>query len=121
MASRAAFSLLAAATPLQAELLAQQCAMSYAMFLYVVQHAFEGVYRVPRAQYNRAAAALLGSSYLSVPRWWAWATLGVEYHHIHHLNARVPCYRLKVGSGVLGSHTAGQYGILERRQNSAAP
>jgi len=81
---------------LQPELLAQQFAMSYAMFLYSVEHIFEGAYRVPKAEYNRTAACLLGSSYLSVPWWWRWATLGIEYHHLHHLNARVPCYRLKV-------------------------
>lgn len=81
---------------LQAELLAQQCAMSYALFLFVVQHIYEGVYRVPRAEHNRAVSCLSGSSFLSVPWWWSWATLGIEYHHIHHLNTRVPCYRLKV-------------------------
>jgi len=82
-------------TGIWAELLAQQCALSYAMFLFVVQHTFEGVYRVPRAEHNRTVSALSGSSFLSMPWWWSWATLGIEYHHIHHINTRVPCYRLK--------------------------
>jgi hypothetical protein len=30
---------------LQAELLSQQCALTYAMFLYCVEHTYEGVYR----------------------------------------------------------------------------
>lgn len=73
-----------------------QCALSYAMFLYCVEHTFEGVYRVPKAEFSRTAAGLLGSSYLPMPWWWQWAACGVEYHHFHHLNARVPCYRMKV-------------------------
>ena len=82
----------------QAELIVHQCALSYAMFLFCVEHTFEGVYRVPRAEYDRTAAGLLGSSYLPMPWWWSFFTLGVEYHHIHHHNAKVPCYRLKVGT-----------------------
>jgi len=78
-----------------AELFSQQIALSYAMFLYCVEHTYEGVYRVPKAEFNRTAAGLLGSSYLSVPWWWRWATIGVEYHHFHHLNPRLPCYRMK--------------------------
>jgi omega-6 fatty acid desaturase (delta-12 desaturase) len=78
-----------------AELLAQQCALTYAMFLYCVEHTYEGVYRVPKAEFNRTAAGLLGSSYLSMPWWWQWATIGVEYHHFHHQNARLPCYRMR--------------------------
>jgi omega-6 fatty acid desaturase (delta-12 desaturase) len=89
-------SLLVLLPVLQFELLSQQIALSYAMFLYSVEHTYEGVYRVPQAEFNRTAAGLLGSSYLSVPWWWRWATAGVEYHHFHHLNARVPCYRMRV-------------------------
>jgi fatty acid desaturase len=81
---------------LQFEFLAQQIALSYAMFLYCVEHTYEGVYRVPKAEYNRTAAGLLGSSVLSIPWWWRWAAAGVEYHHFHHLNARLPCYRMRV-------------------------
>jgi len=82
-------------THLLAELFVHQCALSYAMFLYCVEHTFEGVYRVPKAEFSRTAAGLLGSSYLPMPCWWQWAACGVEYHHFHHLNARVPCYRMK--------------------------
>lgn len=31
--------------PSQGELFAQQCALTYAMFLYCVEHTYEGVYR----------------------------------------------------------------------------
>lgn len=56
------------------------------------------MFRVPKAEFNRTAAGLLGSSYLSMPWWWHWATIGVEYHHFHHQNARLPCYRMRVSA-----------------------
>lgn len=71
-------------------------ATAYALFLYSVEHAYEGVYLVPRSGHNRTIAAIAGSSYLLMPWWFKWASFGVEYHHVHHLNARVPGYRLKV-------------------------
>jgi len=82
-------------SPNQAELAAMQVAASYAFFLFQAQHVFVGAYRTSKVHHDRGTAALQGSSYLSMPGWWEWATLGVEYHHIHHLNVRVPCYRLK--------------------------
>jgi len=88
-----------AAGVVQAELIVHQCALSYAMFLTCVEHTFEGVYRVPKTELNRTAASLLGSSYLPMPWWWQWVTIGMEYHHFHHVNPRVPCYRMKVREG----------------------
>lgn len=80
----------------QAELMGAWIATGCAMFLYSVEHAYEGVYLVPRSHHNRTVAAVAGSSCLSMAWWFKWATFGVEYHHIHHLNARVPGYRLQV-------------------------
>ena len=34
------------------------------------------------------------SSYLKTGPVWAWFTGNIGYHHIHHLNARIPFYRL---------------------------
>lgn len=52
-------------------------------------------YRAPAAEHSRDAAALMGSTYIPVPRWLSDRVfLGIEHHHIHHLDSRVPCYRL---------------------------
>jgi fatty acid desaturase len=80
----------------QLELATMFSAMAYAMFLFHIQHEFEGTYRGPRGDLVRTAAIARGSSYLYMPWWWRWASLGVEHHAIHHMNARVPCYRLQV-------------------------
>eukprot|EP00179_Madagascaria_erythrocladioides_P007136 CAMPEP_0198311882 /NCGR_PEP_ID=MMETSP1450-20131203/3468_1 /TAXON_ID=753684 ORGANISM="Madagascaria erythrocladiodes, Strain CCMP3234" /NCGR_SAMPLE_ID=MMETSP1450 /ASSEMBLY_ACC=CAM_ASM_001115 /LENGTH=391 /DNA_ID=CAMNT_0044014797 /DNA_START=183 /DNA_END=1358 /DNA_ORIENTATION=+ len=43
---------------------------------------------------DRAEASIKASTYLYVPWCLKWATLGIEYHHVHHYDARVPCYKL---------------------------
>ena len=37
---------------------------------------------------------LKGASYIKVPWFFRFFTFGIEYHHIHHLNARIPGYYL---------------------------
>jgi omega-6 fatty acid desaturase (delta-12 desaturase) len=39
-------------------------------------------------------AALESSSFMRMPRILHWFTGNIGYHHIHHLNARIPFYRL---------------------------
>lgn len=40
-------------------------------------------------------AALEGSTWVYIPPVLDFFTLGIEYHHIHHLNTRVPSYSLR--------------------------
>lgn len=63
--------------------------------LFHLQHTFDGSYKATGTSYSRYANCFLGCSYLDLPRWIKWFTLGIEYHHIHHLEPRVPCYRLE--------------------------
>ena len=39
-------------------------------------------------------AALVSSSYMRLNRVMQWFTGNIGYHHIHHLNVRIPFYRL---------------------------
>ncbi|KAI9014328.1 fatty acid desaturase-domain-containing protein [Hyaloraphidium curvatum] len=59
-----------------------------------IEHTFEGAYRRRGGDWSKYGSGMLGSSYLPIPWWLSWATNGIEYHHIHHLNTRVPCYHL---------------------------
>lgn len=63
-------------------------------YLFYAQHNFPGSTFVGNEDWTYEGAALDSSSYmkLSVPLQWATANIG--FHHIHHLNARIPFYRL---------------------------
>ena len=63
--------------------------------LFHAQHTFHGAYKRRDLAYDEYQAAMLGSSFLQIPNLLKFFTLGIEYHHIHHLNTRVPCYRLQ--------------------------
>ncbi|KAI9179574.1 hypothetical protein H9P43_004902 [Blastocladiella emersonii ATCC 22665] len=67
------------------------------MLLFNVQHTFRGTWRGRSSlsgDWDPVTSAVHGSSLLVLPRWAAWVTAGLEFHHVHHLNARVPCYAL---------------------------
>eukprot|EP01097_Dermamoeba_algensis_P008166 TRINITY_DN5319_c0_g1_i1.p1 TRINITY_DN5319_c0_g1~~TRINITY_DN5319_c0_g1_i1.p1 ORF type:complete len:244 (+),score=21.82 TRINITY_DN5319_c0_g1_i1:326-1057(+) len=68
---------------------------SCGFILFHLQHTFDGVYRKRATEWDYFENALRGSSYFLVPTWLRYFTCGIEYHHIHHLNSLVPCYRLK--------------------------
>ncbi|MGE0425701.1 MAG: fatty acid desaturase [Reyranellaceae bacterium] len=64
------------------------------VWLFSVQHRFDGTAWFRRATWSAPAASLRGTSYLRLPGLLRWFTGNIGYHHIHHLNARIPNYRL---------------------------
>jgi omega-6 fatty acid desaturase (delta-12 desaturase) len=68
---------------------------SIGVWLFYVQHQFEPTYWEHNEQWQYDAAALSGSSYYQLPRVLQWATGNIGLHHVHHLNARIPNYRLQ--------------------------
>lgn len=64
------------------------------VWLFFVQHQFEGVVWLRQKAWNREDAALLGSSHLDLPQPLRWFTANIGIHHVHHLNALIPSYRL---------------------------
>lgn len=68
------------------------CAMG--SYLFYAQHNFPGVVFNDRAGWTFEKAALESSSYLKTNPLMAWFTGNIGYHHIHHLNHRIPFYRL---------------------------
>jgi omega-6 fatty acid desaturase (delta-12 desaturase) len=77
------------------DLITSSLAGSFGVFLFHIQHTFEGAYKARGSDYSRFDNGMQGSSYLIIPWWLAWFTLNIQYHNIHHLNTRVPCYNLK--------------------------
>jgi omega-6 fatty acid desaturase (delta-12 desaturase) len=68
---------------------------SVGIWLFYVQHQFEDAYWQRRGEWSYAEAALLGSSYLKLPKLLQFFTGNIGLHHVHHLNARIPNYNLQ--------------------------
>ncbi|MDH3223210.1 MAG: fatty acid desaturase [Gemmatimonadota bacterium] len=68
---------------------------SVGVWLFYVQHQFEDTYWERPPEWDFFDAALEGSSHLVLPRPLAWLTAHIGLHHIHHLNPRIPNYRLQ--------------------------
>jgi omega-6 fatty acid desaturase (delta-12 desaturase) len=65
------------------------------VWLFYIQHQFEGVYWSRHDQWNPEKASLYGSSYYKLPKVIQWFTGNIGLHHIHHLRARIPNYNLQ--------------------------
>lgn len=65
------------------------------VWLFYVQHQFEGVYWQRSQDWDYATAALQGSSFYKLPRILQWFSGNIGFHHIHHLSPRIPNYHLE--------------------------
>jgi len=63
-------------------------------YLFYAQHNYPGVQVNPVCEWDYATAALDSSSYIKMGPLMNWFTANIGYHHVHHLNARIPFYRL---------------------------
>jgi omega-6 fatty acid desaturase (delta-12 desaturase) len=64
------------------------------VWLFSLQHRFETSRWLEHGNWSFVEAALEGSSYFRLPRALHWLTGNIGFHHVHHLNPRVPNYRL---------------------------
>ena len=69
-------------------------AASIGVWLFYVQHQFEGALWERGDDWGFHRAALHGSSHYDLPRVLRWFTANIGIHHIHHLSSRIPYYRL---------------------------
>jgi omega-6 fatty acid desaturase (delta-12 desaturase) len=65
------------------------------IWLFYAQHQFEDAYWERSEGWSFPDAALRGSSFLKLVKPLRFATGNIGYHHIHHLNARIPNYNLQ--------------------------
>lgn len=67
---------------------------SIGAYLFYAQHNFPGATFKNKENWNYHDAALHSTSFMKMNRVMRWFTGNIGYHHIHHLNARIPFYRL---------------------------
>lgn len=63
-------------------------------YLFYAQHNFPTVTFAGNEEWTYEGAALDSSSYMELSAPLRWATANIGYHHIHHMNSRIPFYRL---------------------------
>jgi omega-6 fatty acid desaturase (delta-12 desaturase) len=75
------------------------CSLSIAsllgFMLFHNQHTFNPPYVVSNNTWNKKDSGLKGSSFIQIPKYLKYFTMGIEYHHIHHMNASIPGYNLQ--------------------------
>lgn len=72
------------------------------VWLFYVQHQFEGTHWEEDDDWDLHHAALHGSSHYVLPSVLQWLSANIGIHHVHHLYSRIPFYRLPE---VLRDHT----------------
>lgn len=64
------------------------------VWMFYVQHNYEGVYWERHSQWDYFKASMQGSSFYKLPAVLQWFTGNIGFHHIHHLGAKIPNYSL---------------------------
>jgi omega-6 fatty acid desaturase (delta-12 desaturase) len=65
------------------------------LWLFYIQHDFEGVYWARHEDWDQMRASLEGCSYYKLPGPLKWITGNIGLHHIHHVRPRIPNYNLQ--------------------------
>ena len=65
------------------------------VWLFYVQHQFEGVYWARHGDWDPMRASLEGGSCYKLPKVLQWFTGNIGLHHVHHVQPRIPNYNLQ--------------------------
>jgi omega-6 fatty acid desaturase (delta-12 desaturase) len=71
-------------------------AQALGAYFFYAQHNFPGVVFRDRCGWTYEGAAMESSSYMQMNPFMRWCTGNIGFHHIHHLNSRIPFYNLPV-------------------------
>jgi omega-6 fatty acid desaturase (delta-12 desaturase) len=74
---------------------------AFGVWLFYVQHCFEGGYWSGSGNWDARRAAVEGSSFYDLPPMLRWFSASIGYHHIHHLAPRIPNYHLRAAHAAL--------------------
>jgi acyl-lipid omega-6 desaturase (Delta-12 desaturase) len=75
-------------------LLPMTIASALGSYLFFAQHSFKRMHIISPEAWTFYRAALESSSYMRLNKMMQWFSGNIGYHHIHHLNVRIPFYRL---------------------------
>ncbi|MFK5912953.1 MAG: fatty acid desaturase [Woeseiaceae bacterium] len=64
------------------------------LLVFTLQHNFEDSYASDTEHWSYYQAALTGTSFYTVPKFFNWFGADIAYHHVHHLSAGIPNYNL---------------------------
>jgi omega-6 fatty acid desaturase (delta-12 desaturase) len=73
----------------------------FGCWLLTVHHHFDKTRWLAPQEWDYVEASVAGSSWLDVPKAVHWLTGNLGLHHVHHLNARIPNYRLAAATAAL--------------------
>ena len=65
------------------------------IWLFYLQHQYDGVEWYRSHDWNYQTVALKGSSFVKFPKILQWFSGNIGFHHIHHLNAGIPNYNFE--------------------------
>ncbi len=65
------------------------------IWMFYVQHQFDGTHWERSESWDYSVAALQGSSFYRLPKILQWFSGNIGFHHIHHLSPRIPNYNLE--------------------------
>jgi acyl-lipid omega-6 desaturase (Delta-12 desaturase) len=82
-------------------------ASSVGALLFYVQHNAPGVRMFHRGDWNYGRSATESSTFLDGGWLFHWFTGNIGFHHTHHLNPRIPFYRLPEATDAMGMRSAG--------------
>jgi len=73
------------------------CCFSFTITVMIAhnEHTYNPAYVVGNKEWSYKNSGLKGSSLILIPRALKYFFHGVEYHHIHHMNAKIPGYNLR--------------------------
>lgn len=75
-------------------LLPMTIASALGSYLFFAQHSFENMHVMSADEWTYYRAALESSSFMRLNKVMQWITGNIGFHHIHHVNVRIPFYRL---------------------------
>jgi omega-6 fatty acid desaturase (delta-12 desaturase) len=59
------------------------------------QHTYNPAYVVGNDEWTQKNSGILGSSFIQIPWFLKYFYMGIEYHHIHHMNSKIPGYNMQ--------------------------